>query len=559
VTGAGGLSLPLTVSYSNNVSVGTATASASYPGDANHNASSASTTFQIVTPAITQLSPSSAPFGTNGQAITVTGTNFIVGSTSASAVRWTPAGGSAQSLAVTNVTATSLSFTAPATLLAKVGTASVQVIEGAAVSAPATFTITGAPPVIASVSPALLPTGKTARTVTLTGTGFFPAAQTATFTAPGGTPVTAAIVSSTTTQLTLTIPAGQLANAGSGVITITDGGGSSTIALPIANPAVNDTAFTYSLHAVTIDVLANDAHPAGGTLAIAIWTAPKYGTATIVSGKVVYTPALNFPTAGDSFTYLYADGLGGTGTATVTVVNFASIAGTYDGIVSDPNAAPGLTAYEHSGYLSLSVTSLGCVTGTARADGTVITPLIGNLDGTGAFSGALCRLPLANLTATVAFNAAAGNFGVTVTSTDETGKAFTSTGTLKPAVAAAGALGGNYTLRIAQDPTKSTPTGSGSASVSILPTGNVTIIGTLADGTAFNCTALLHADRTIAIYSTLYLLAPQGSLSGTITLPASPTTTPVSSGALTWFKPVRSFDRLYPQGFTVNPPTTISR
>jgi hypothetical protein len=242
----------------------------------------------------------------------------------------------------------------------------------------------------------------------------------------------------------------------------------------------------------------------------------------------------------------------------VTVVNFASIAGTYDGIVSDPNAAPGLTAYEHSGYLSLTVSSLGCVTGTARADGTVITPLFGNLDGTGAFSGSLCRIPLANLTATVAFNAAAGNFGVTVTSTDETGKAFTSTGTLKPA-AAAGALGGNYTLRIAQDPTKSTPTGTGSALVSILPTGNVTIIGTLADGTAFNCTALLHADRTIAIYSTLYLLAPQGSLSGTITLPASPTATPVSSGALTWFKPARSMDRLYPAGFTVNPPTTISR
>ena len=47
VTGAGGLSETLTVSYSNNVSAGTATASASYAGDANHEVSSDSKTFVI--------------------------------------------------------------------------------------------------------------------------------------------------------------------------------------------------------------------------------------------------------------------------------------------------------------------------------------------------------------------------------------------------------------------------------------------------------------------------------------------------------------------------------
>src|SRR5204863_101706 len=47
VTGAGGLSQTLTVSYSNNTGAGTATASASYAGDANHTASSDSTTFAI--------------------------------------------------------------------------------------------------------------------------------------------------------------------------------------------------------------------------------------------------------------------------------------------------------------------------------------------------------------------------------------------------------------------------------------------------------------------------------------------------------------------------------
>ncbi len=49
VTSAGGLNSPLSVSYatSDNTDAGTASASASYPGDANHSASSDSTTFTI--------------------------------------------------------------------------------------------------------------------------------------------------------------------------------------------------------------------------------------------------------------------------------------------------------------------------------------------------------------------------------------------------------------------------------------------------------------------------------------------------------------------------------
>jgi hypothetical protein len=47
VTGAGGLSQALTVSYLNNTNAGTATASASFAGDANHNSSSDSKTFTI--------------------------------------------------------------------------------------------------------------------------------------------------------------------------------------------------------------------------------------------------------------------------------------------------------------------------------------------------------------------------------------------------------------------------------------------------------------------------------------------------------------------------------
>ena len=46
-TGAGGLDVNLTVSYSGNVNAGTATASASYGGDANHDGDSGSASFTI--------------------------------------------------------------------------------------------------------------------------------------------------------------------------------------------------------------------------------------------------------------------------------------------------------------------------------------------------------------------------------------------------------------------------------------------------------------------------------------------------------------------------------
>jgi hypothetical protein len=59
VTGAGGLTQSLTVSYTSNTKAGTATASASYGGDVNHNASASSATFTIAkaTPKITWATP----------------------------------------------------------------------------------------------------------------------------------------------------------------------------------------------------------------------------------------------------------------------------------------------------------------------------------------------------------------------------------------------------------------------------------------------------------------------------------------------------------------------
>jgi LPXTG-motif cell wall-anchored protein len=82
--------------------------------------------------------------------------------------------------------------------------------------------------------------------------------------------------------------------------------GSVAVAVPGAPVAVNDEASTKPGVPVTIDVLANDKPSANGqapnpsTLTVA--TNPAHGTATVSSGKIVYTPGASF-TNGDSFTY----------------------------------------------------------------------------------------------------------------------------------------------------------------------------------------------------------------------------------------------------------------
>ncbi len=71
VTGAGGLSETLTVSYTDNVDAGTASASAGYAGDANHEASSDSETFTIdKAPSSTVVTCLAGPFVYSGSAHT---------------------------------------------------------------------------------------------------------------------------------------------------------------------------------------------------------------------------------------------------------------------------------------------------------------------------------------------------------------------------------------------------------------------------------------------------------------------------------------------------------
>jgi LPXTG-motif cell wall-anchored protein len=99
------------------------------------------------------------------------------------------------------------------------------------------------------------------------------------------------------------------------------------IVAPGAPTAVDDKADTQPGQAVTVDVRANDA--ASSTLAIdetkfAITTPPTKGTASIVNGKIVYTPNAGVSGTTDTFVYTLCsvpgtDATQACDTATVTV------------------------------------------------------------------------------------------------------------------------------------------------------------------------------------------------------------------------------------------------
>lgn len=172
-------------------------------------------------PALTALQPSSTAAGSAAFTLTVTGTNFVSGA----AINF---GGSA--LTTTYVSATQLTATVPASAVAATGTPSVTVTNpapGGGASNALTFTITAAnnpAPTLTALQPTSVAAGSAAFTLTVTGTNFL-ATSKVNF---NGAALTTTYVSAT--QLTASVPAANVASAGTPAITITNptpGGGTS--------------------------------------------------------------------------------------------------------------------------------------------------------------------------------------------------------------------------------------------------------------------------------------------------------------------------------------------
>ena len=162
------------------------------------------------TPTIASLSPSSAVVGSAGITLSIVGSNFASGSI----LLW-----NGLARATTYVSPTSISAQITAADLAVAGSAAITVSNtatGGGVSAAAVFTISPIAPAISALSPSTVSAGGSPFTLTVTGTGFDTFAQISW----NGVVLPTTYVSAT--QLTATVPATDIASAGTYVVTVTN-------------------------------------------------------------------------------------------------------------------------------------------------------------------------------------------------------------------------------------------------------------------------------------------------------------------------------------------------
>jgi uncharacterized protein len=169
-------------------------------------------------PSIFSLSPASITAGQAAFTLSVNGSNFVPGAT----VNWN---GSA--LATTVVSAFQLTATVPAANVVAAGTASVTVTNPSpgGTSPAVAFTINGSNliPTISSLSPASAPAGGAAFTLTVLGGNFIPASTVYW----NGAALATTYVSDS--QLTASVPAGDIADAGAGYVSVSNPEGAGII------------------------------------------------------------------------------------------------------------------------------------------------------------------------------------------------------------------------------------------------------------------------------------------------------------------------------------------
>jgi hypothetical protein len=179
-------------------------------------------------PVLAMLSPTTATAGGAGFTLTLTGTNFVAGTI----VEW-----NGVALATTVVSGTQLTAVVPAIDIAAGGTAALTVLNpapGGGASAAITFTINDPLPTLGLLSPTTATAGGAAFTLTLTGTNFLAG----TIVKWNGVALATTVVSGT--QLTVVVPAIDIAAGGTAAITVLNsapgGGVSAAITFTINDP-----------------------------------------------------------------------------------------------------------------------------------------------------------------------------------------------------------------------------------------------------------------------------------------------------------------------------------
>ncbi|MDD1652877.1 MAG: lectin like domain-containing protein, partial [Methanomicrobiales archaeon] len=301
-------------------------------------------------PVITRLNPEAALARGPAFTLTVTGTGFVSGSK----VRWNGVDRTTH-----YVSATTLTADIPATDIMTAGTVSVTVFNptpGGGTSNAVSFAINNPVPAISGISPVSATAGGTGFTLTVTGTGFVPGSRVRW----NGVDRTTGF--SSTTRLTATIPASDIATGSTAAVTVftaAPGGGTSGAATFTVNNPVPVISSTYPTSA-----------KAGGSA----FTLTVYGSGFVSGSKVRWNGA-DLTTTYFSKTKLTASipasHLATAGTAAVTVFSPAPGGGT-SGAVSFPvnNPVPVLSSISPTSAqaggpaFTLTVTGSGFVAGS---------------------------------------------------------------------------------------------------------------------------------------------------------------------------------------------------
>jgi hypothetical protein len=352
VVSNGGNTLTITIPAAQLTTAGPVNVTVTNPAPGGGTTGAQTFTVNNPAPSITTISPISATINGAGFTLTVNGNNFVNGSV----VNFNGAAKSTTFVSATQVTASIL-----ATDLLTLGNFPIMVTNpapGGGTTTPVTFAVTNPPPTLALLSPASATAGGAAFTLTLTGVGFVSGATVNFGANPAITPS-----SVTLAQITATVPAADIASAGTVNVNVTNpspgGGTSNAQVFTINNPA-----------------------PVASSLAPASAMAGGAGFMLTVNGSgFAPTSVVKFNGGARTTTFVSATQI----TAAITPADIAT-AGTANVVVTNPAPGGGTSAnlqFTINNPSNLTITSLSPSSATAGGAAFTLT-----VNGTGFANGA---------------------------------------------------------------------------------------------------------------------------------------------------------------------------
>ena len=301
-------------------------------------------TINYPTPVISALSPAQAFVGGSAFTLTVSGTGFVQNSV-------VQINGASQSTVFIN--AQTLTTTVGEALLGAGGELSIAVAQpNGVISAPVNLPVVYSEPSISAVTPAQVAATTSSVSITINGTGFFPA----TTVQLGGTLTSSNFISGQ--QLTATVPAAELAAAGNIAVTVTNPTAqvSNSVFLAVVGPTIT-----------TISPNSAAAGSAGFTLAVNGSNFVPVSSVTWNGTAVVTT----FVSASQLAASVPATLIASPGTAAVRVQNTSqAISGPVTFTVSPP--APAITSLSPNSAIAGSAALTLTVNGTGFVSGSVV-------------------------------------------------------------------------------------------------------------------------------------------------------------------------------------------